>query len=327
MKHISLLVPQGAILASLEGSRQVLTQVNALLAAAGRDALFKVQLVGLNRETTLTGGLFTANAEVVIGDVEKTDLIIIPALDGDLGKAVEANQDFIPWIIRQYQAGAEVASLCLGAFLLASTGLLNGRSCATHWLAEGQFRTMFPEVKLVTEKIITHERGLYSSGGAFSYLNLILYLIEKYAGRDIALMSAKVFAIEIDRETQLPFSVFSGQKDHEDTSVMRAQEFIEAHFGDRITVEELARKLAVGKRSLERRFKKATSNTVNEYIQRVKIEAAKKALESGVKNVSEVMYETGYSDNKAFRNVFRKITGLSPVEYRNKFREGAGVFA
>jgi transcriptional regulator GlxA family with amidase domain len=327
MKHISLLVPEGAILASLEGSRQVLTQVNSLLASVGRGPLFKVQLVGLSRETSLTGGLFTANADVVLEDVAKTDLIVIPAIDGDLVRAVEANQAFVPWIIRQYMAGAEVASLCLGAFLLASTGLLNGRRCATHWLAERQFREMYPEVTLVTEKIITSERGLYSSGGAFSYLNLILYLIEKYAGREIAVMSAKVFAIEIDRESQLPFSVFSGQKDHQDAPVMRAQEFIESHFGERITVEELARIVAIGKRSLERRFKKATSNTVNEYIQRVKIEAAKKGLESGDKNVTEVMYETGYSDTKAFRNVFRKVTGVSPVEYRNKFREAAGLYA
>lgn len=327
MKHISLLVPEGAILASLEGSRQVLTQVNGLLASLGREPLFRVQLVGLNLKTPLTGGLFTANADVMLEDVGKTDLIIIPAIDGDLTQAVEANQAFVPWIIRQYMAGAEVASLCLGAFLLASTGLLNGRRCATHWLAERQFRDMYPEVTLVTEKIITCERGLYTSGGAFSYLNLILYLIEKYAGRDIAVMSAKVFAIEIDRDTQLPFSVFSGQKDHQDTSVIQAQEFIETHFGERITVDELARTVAMGKRSLERRFKKATSNTVNEYIQRVKIEAAKKGLESGGKNVADVMYDTGYSDTKAFRNVFRKITGVSPVEYRNKFREVAGLYA
>lgn len=327
MKHISLLVPRGAILASLEGSRQVLTQVNALLQAKGKEPLFRVQMVGLSRETALTGGLFTANTEVTLREVKRTDLIIIPAIDGDLGEAVEANQEFVPWIIEQYRAGAEVASLCLGAFLLASTGLLNGCRCATHWLAEQQFRTMFPEVELVTEKIITHEKGLYSSGGAFSYLNLILYLIEKYAGREIAVLSAKVFAIEIDRETQLPFSMFSGQKDHQDESVMQAQEFIESHFADRITVEDLARRLAVGKRSLERRFKKATSNTVNEYIQRVKIEMAKKGLESGMKTVGDVMYATGYNDVKAFRTVFRKITGLSPVEYRNKFRQVAGAYA
>jgi len=324
MKHISILVPRGAILGSLEGSRQLFTQVNEFFKAKGVPPLFKVQLVGLSRETLLTGGLFTANTDVMLEDVKKTDLIIIPALDGDIQQAVEKNKDFIPWIIQQYEGGAEVASLCLGAFLLASTGLLKGRKCATHWMAENAFRTMFPDVNLVTEKIITDEKGIYSSGGAFSYLNLILYLIEKYAGRDIAVLSAKVFAIELDRDSQLSFTIFQGQKEHDDESVKKAQDFIEKNFQEKITVEQLTSMLAVGRRNFERRFKKATCNTVTEYIQRVKIEAAKISLESTRENVNDAMYKVGYTDPKAFRGTFKRITGLSPTEYRNKYnRENA----
>lgn len=324
MKHISILVPRGAILGSLEGSRQLFTQVNEFFKAKGVPPLFKVQLVGLSRETLLTGGLFTANTDVILEDVKKTDLIIIPALDGDIQQAVEKNKDFIPWIIQQYEGGAEVASLCLGAFLLASTGLLKGRKCATHWMAENAFRTMFPDVNLVTEKIITDEKGIYSSGGAFSYLNLILYLIEKYAGRDIAVLSAKVFAIELDRDSQLSFTIFQGQKEHDDESVKKAQDFIEKNFQEKITVEQLTSMLAVGRRNFERRFKKATCNTVTEYIQRVKIEAAKISLESTRENVNDAMYKVGYTDPKAFRCTFKRITGLSPTEYRNKYnRENA----
>src|SRR5689334_22912904 len=182
-----------------------------------------------------------------------------------------------------------------------------------------EFRRMFPDVDLVVDKIITDERGTYSSGGAFSYLNLLLYLIEKYASRDIAVSCAKMFQIDIDRNSQSPFIIFKGQKEHEDEPIRKAQEFIENNFQDKITVDQLASMLAVGRRNLERRFKKATSNTVAEYIQRVKIEAAKKELESARKNINEVMYEVGYSDNKAFRTTFKKITGLSPIQYRNKY--------
>jgi transcriptional regulator GlxA family with amidase domain len=260
-----------------------------------------------------------------VHDLGKTDLIIIPALDGDLKDAIEANRDFIPWIVEQYHKGAEVASLCLGAFLLASTGLLKGRKCATHWMATDAFRSMFPEVELVTEKIITDEQGIYSSGGAFSYLNLILYLIEKYAGREIAVLSAKVFAIEIERQNQLSFVIFQGQKGHDDEAIKRAQEFIEQNYQEKITIEELASMVAVSRRNFERRFKKATANTVAEYIQRVKIEAAKMSLESSRENVNEVMYKVGYSDNKAFRTTFKKITGISPLEYRNKYNKEAAV--
>jgi transcriptional regulator GlxA family with amidase domain len=319
MKHISILVPNNAILGSLEGSRQVFSQVNDFFKMKGLDPVFKIQLVGLAKRTLVSGGLFTVNTDILIADVEKTDLIIIPAIDGDLGQAIENNKDMLPWIIKQHAGGAEVASLCLGAFILASTGLLKGKKCATHWLAEGDFRRMFPEVQLVTEKIITDEHGLYSSGGAFSYLNLILYLIEKYVGREIAVLSAKVFAIELDRDSQLSFTVFQGQKNHSDGSVKEVQLFIETNYKEKITIDQLADMLAIGRRNLERRFKKATSNTIAEYIQRVKVEAAKISLESSRDNVNEVMYKVGYTDNKAFRSTFKRLTGLSPIQYRSKY--------
>jgi transcriptional regulator GlxA family with amidase domain len=319
MKHISILVPKGAILGSLEGSRQLLTQVNQFVTAQGGEPLFKVQLVGLERETPVSGGAYTIHAHALLDEVKKTDLVIIPAVDGEITMAIENNKDFIPWITKQHRQGAEIASLCMGAFILASTGLLNGKRCATHWMAANQFRNMFPEVTLVTEKIITDEHGLYSSGGAFSYLNLILYLIEKYAGRDLTLLSAKVFAIDIERENQSSFIIFQGQKEHDDDAVKKAQNYIEKNFQDKITVDELASMVAVGRRNLERRFKKATANTVVEYIQRVKIEAAKLNLESTRDNINDVMFKVGYSDTKAFRTTFKRITGLSPVQYRNKF--------
>ena len=323
MKHISILVPKGAILGSLEGTRQLFAQVNEFFKMRGAEPIFKVELVGLQKETPTSGGRFTVHSDHLFHEVEKTDLVVIPALDGDLPAAIEANKDFLPWIKQQYTQGAEVASLCLGAFLLASTGLLNGRHCATHWVAANQFRAMFPQVHLVDDKIITEEQGLYSSGGAFSYLNLILHLLEKYAGREISILSAKVFAIEIERTSQSSFLIFQGQKGHEDHAVKQAQDFIETNYQEKISVDQLANLIALGRRSFERRFKKATSNTVAEYIQRVKVEAAKKELEASRKNVNEVMYELGYSDIKAFRTTFKKITGLSPIAYRNKYSKEA----
>ncbi|MDQ3019379.1 MAG: helix-turn-helix domain-containing protein [Bacteroidota bacterium] len=319
MKHISILVLKGAILGSIEGPRQLFAQVNNFFTDRGERPLYKVQLVGLIKETPLSGGLFTVHSDLLIQDVKKTDLIIIPAMDGDLKNAIEMNSEFLPWIVKHYKTGAEVASLCMGAFLLAATGLLNGRKCATHWMAANEFRKMFPDVNLVAEKIITDESGIYSSGGAYSYLNLILYLIEKYAGRDIAILCSKVFAIEIERYSQSAFAIFQGQKEHGDKPIKNAQEFIENNFQDKITVDQLATMSILGRRSFERRFKKATSDTVTKYIQRVKVEAAKKSFETSKKNIYEVMYDVGYSDDKSFRTIFKKITGLSPVDYRNKY--------
>lgn len=256
--------------------------------------------------------------------MDETDLIVIPALDGEITSAIDDNKEFIPWIVKQYKNGAEIASLCMGAFLLAETGLLKGKKCSTHWMAANEFRKLFPDIELVDDKVVTEEQGIYSSGGAFSYLNLILHLIEKYAGRDMAIFVSKIFAIEIERRTQTPFTIFQGQKDHEDEEVKQAQEFIEKHFNDKLTVDQLAKMFYIGRRTFERRFKKATTNTVIEYIQRVKIEAAKKMLESSRENVNEVMYNVGYSDSKAFRNIFKKVVGYSPLEYKRKYnKEGA----
>jgi transcriptional regulator GlxA family with amidase domain len=323
MKDITILVPNSAILGSLEGPRQVFTEVNQVLKHMGRPAMFKVRLAGLSRQVPIYDGMYTVKTDVLIDEVIKTDLIVIPALDGDMQKNLESNKAFLPWITKHYKSGTEVASLCLGAFLLASTGLVTGRQCATHWMAANDFRRMFPDVNLVEDKIITDEQGIYSSGGAFSYLNLILYLIEKYAGREIAIFCSKAFQIDIDRRSQSPFIIFKGQKEHEDEEVKRAQDFIEKNFQEKITVDQLASMLALGRRNLERRFKKATSNTVVEYIQRVKIEAAKMSLESSRENVNEVMYKAGYTDTKAFRTTFKKITGLSPVQYKSRYNRVA----
>ncbi len=320
MKHVSILIPIGhTSLVNIAGALQILSQVNQFLADMGRPALFNIQLVGLQKQTPQSTGLFTVTPHVLMDDVKKTDIIIIPAIHDDPRQAIEANKRFSSWIVDQYNHGAEVVSFCVGAFFLASTGLLDGKQCATHWVTANDFKLMYPQVNLVDDKIMTEEAGIYTSGGAYSYLNLLLYLIEKHAGRDIAVLTSKTFMIDIDRDSQSPFIIFKGQKAHDDEAIKKAQEFIEKNFHEKITVDQLASMFAIGRRNLERRFKKATSNTVIEYIQRVKVEAAKISLERSRENVNEVMYKVGYTDTKAFRETFKKITGLSPIHYRNKY--------
>jgi transcriptional regulator GlxA family with amidase domain len=325
MKHISILIPHDAVMASVVDPSTIFRGVNDFLAAAGKTAVFNVQLIGMSRQVKLANGQFSVHTDALLNEVKKTDVIIIPALGGDLPTAVQKNKEFVPWIIKHYKKGSEVASLCIGAFLLASTGLLNGKECSSHWLTAPLFREMYPEVNLVDGRIVTEQQGLYSSGGATSYWSLLLHLVEKYAGREMAIMASKIYALEIDRKSQSPFAMFNGQKKHKDAPIKLAQEFIESNVAEKISIEELAVKYAIGRRHFERRFKKATHNTPLEYMQRVKIEAAKKQLETSPKNINEVMYEVGYADGKAFRTVFKKITGLSPIDYRNKYNKEAAV--
>lgn len=321
MKEVSIIIPRNGLLSAIGDARYMFTMVNEFLRQAGKPAAFSIQLVALTREVKLNGGVYSVNADFLVQDVKRTDLIIIPSMSGDMITAMVLNLDYNKWLVDQYKKGAEIATLCVGAFLLASSGLLKGKNCATHWQYSYEFRGFFPDVNLVDDKIITDQNGLYSSGGSSSYWNLLLYLVEKYTDRETAIMASKYFALDIGRNSQSVFSIFRGQKDHDDNEVRQAQEYIEEHYGDKLTVDHVADKFNIVRRTFERRFKKATSNTVTGYIQRVRIEAAKKQLETGRKTVNEVMYEVGYTDSNAFRKVFKEISGMSPVEYRGKYNK------
>ena len=324
MKHVSILVPRGAAaLSCIEGSFIMFSKANDFLVSRGRQPFFKVQLVGLTHEPQVYDGLFSVRPDASVEEIQTTDLIVIPAVNGNKAEVIQDNRGFLPWIVHQHTNGAEVASLCVGAFLLAATGLLKGKTCATHWMAANDFRKLFPDVRLVSDRIITDEGGIYSSGGALSFWNLLLYLVEKYTDRDMAIFASKFYEIEIDRDSQSSFLIFNGQRDHQDDAVKKVQEFIESNYTTRLTVDQLSDMTAVSRRSLERRFKAATGNTVSQYIQRVRVEAAKKSLETGRKNVNEVMYEAGYSDTKAFRTIFSRIAGMSPMDYRHRYNREA----
>ena len=322
MKHVSILVPMGhSSLPNIDGTMQILNEVNVFAKSMNMDPIFEVELVGLSHTIDQREGLYRVQPNKLISEISQTDLIIIPAMHGNFEKALSLNKDFIPWIKQQYYGGAEVAAFCIASFFLAETGLLDGKKAATHWASASEFKARYPHIELVDEKILTAGDGIYTSGGAYSFLNLLIYLIEKYAGREMAIVVAKCFLIDFDRNSQSPFIIFQGQKSHEDEPIKEAQAFIESNFSEKLTVGDLAKKFDMGRRNLERRFKKATSNTVLEYMQRVKIEVAKKNFETCSKTVSEVMYEVGYSDTKAFREVFKKIAGMSPVDYKQKYNK------
>ena len=324
MKHVSILVPKNnVILSNVVGPYKVFSAANQFLKQIGQrqDDFFDIHLVGLEKDTVLYDGAFSIHCDTTINEVRNTDLILIPAVKPDnLIESLVENADLIPWINKQrLQCNAEVASMCVGAFVLAETGLVNGRQCATHWAAMDLFRQRYPKVGLVSNKVVTEEDGIYTSGGAYSFLNLMLHLVEKYCGRDVSIYLSKLFEIEIDRENQNQFAIFQGQKDHTDDAIKEAQRFIEGNVSKKISVEKLAEMYSISRRNFVRRFKKATQNTPLEYIQRVKVEAAKKRLESTQNNIAEVMFGVGYSDQKAFRTVFKKYVGLSPVAYKSKY--------
>ncbi|MBT1696647.1 helix-turn-helix domain-containing protein [Fulvivirgaceae bacterium PWU4] len=326
MKHLTILVPDGENnLSSIVGAYKIFTRANDYWKKAGKKELFRIELAGISKKVDFYNGLFTVTPQTHISAIKKTNLIIIPSLNHNYEKTVQHNQKLIDWIEKQYKNGAEVASICTGAFMLASSGLLDGKSCSTHWSAADTFRTKFPQVNLQADRLITDENGIYTNGGAYSFLNLMLYLVEKYYDRQAAIFCSKVFQIDIDRQNQSAFTIFTGQKSHGDEMVIKAQAYIESHLQEKISVEQLSSRFSVGRRNFDRRFVKATGNTPVEYAQRVKIESAKKAFEASRKTINEVMYDVGYSDVKTFREIFRRITGMSPLEYRSKYNREAAL--
>jgi len=323
MKHVTIVIPETDInLSSVTGTYEILNYANNYWRNLGHKLKFEIRLAGFSNEVKADVGFFSIHPQH-IHDIIHTDLIIIPSLSHDYDNMIRDNQELITWIKEQYKSGAEVASICTGAFLLAATGLLEGKSCSTHWNAATGFKRLFPNINLHVDKLITADKGIYTNGGAYSFLNLMLFLIEKYFDRQTAIVCSKVFQIDIDRTSQSPFHIFKAQKNHGDELISKAQSFIEENLSEKISFEELASQLAVSRRNFDRRFIKAVGNTPVEYLQRVKVEVAKRTLEKGRKSIFEVMNEVGYSDDKAFREVFKRITGLSPLEYRAKYSREA----
>ena len=330
MKHLTIIVPVAQInlgtIACIAGVCEIFATANGYNKRNGKKELFTIELAGVSKKAESCKNLFTVKPEVNISTITKTNLIIIPSTSiRSYTEAVKENRLLIDWIGKQYKEGAEVASMCSGAFLLASTGLLDGKSCSTHWVFADTFRARFPKVNLQADQLITDENGIYTNGGAYSFLNLAIYLVEKYYDRQTAIYCSKILQIEMDRNSQSAFAIFTGQKMHGDETVKKAQSYIESKLHEKISVEHLSSRFAVGRRNFDRRFIKATGNTPLEYMQRVKIESAKKAFETNRKTINEVMYEVGYSDVKAFREVFKKITGMSPLEYKERYNKEAVV--
>jgi transcriptional regulator GlxA family with amidase domain len=323
MKHITLLYPEGqcnlSTVACIVGTVEIFAKANDYWKQQGNKQKYQLVVAGTSPRKEYIKDLVALKTDIYISDIARTNLIIIPSAMP--GKNTVNSRKMFDWINRQYKDGAEIASMCSGAFILASTGIMDGRSCSTHWSYTNTFREMYPKVNFLSDKLITHENGIYTNGGAYSFLNLVIYLVEKYYDRQTAIYCSKVFQIELDRNSQSAFSIFTGQKQHSDIMVQHAQAYIEKNIDEKISVEDLSSKFATGRRNFDRRFIKATGNTPVEYAQRVRIESAKKTLESTRKTINEVMYEVGYSDVRAFREVFRKITGISPLEYRRKYNK------
>ncbi|MBV6645688.1 MAG: helix-turn-helix domain-containing protein [Cyclobacteriaceae bacterium] len=320
MKKISILALDDCTSIAPVGAMEIFRKTDALYQLLHRttDRLFDAELVSQHGKVKFDNGLEWSTHHK-IHELEHTDLLMIPAIEFDIEDKLEANRALIPHIQRLYEEGAEIASMCTGAFLLAETGLLAGKCATTHWAKAEEFKSRFPEVDVHDEKIIVDNGRIYTGGGATSFLNLVLYLIEKYGGKRVAVEASKMLLMDFNKPTQTHYQLFTPQMQHGDHEIATIQAYI--HHADKMqmTVDDLAERSNLNRRTFSRRFIKATGENPASYLKRVQMEKAKDLFEASNMSVNEVAYEVGYNDIPSFRRVFKQITGFTPLEYRRMY--------
>jgi len=317
--RLSILLTRKYRLLSLAAIVDVFETANRFLAEEGKSEGFEISFTGAPDHQAVPDN-FQHIAYLPITNGTSYDLIFIPAFGPvDMAQTLEDNRCFIPWLHEQYAQGAILASNCTGAFLLAASGLLDDRRATTHVDAAEKLATYFPKIKLEQDAVVTHDANIYTSGGATSGFHVMLALIQKCCGREMAIRIAKSFAIDMDRENQAYFGHFSPVEAHDDELVMRVQHKIKNQFPEIKSIEEAIADIPASRRNFVRRFKQATGLTPIRYLQKTKIEAAKRLLENTEKGLLEIMLCAGYSDMKNFRQLFKDNTGMTPKAYRDKF--------
>lgn len=316
MIQLGILLSQNHRLLSVAAIFDVFESVNRFYVEDGLPAHFAIQTISTGNQEML----YPNFPQRTIDEDQHYDLIIIPAfIFGDIGNYIQENGHVLAWLAQQRKRGTELASVCSGAFLLAATGLLNDKSATTHMDAISEFSAAFPKVNIQPEAVVTCDEGIYTSGGATSSFLLLIQLIEQYGDRGMAIRVAKFFAIDLDRNHQTYFGSFQPSQTHHDELVKRVQQRIKQDFAAITTIEELLKDIPTSRRNFVRRFKLVTGNTPIEYLQKTRIEAAKRYLEKTSGGIMESMIESGYNDQKAFRLLFKKTVGITPSAYRSKY--------
>jgi len=321
IKRVIILAPYNTMATTIFGPMDILNQAGRLwnrVKNISQTPFFDVTIASADGKPIKSVNNILIQPHCSIQEIDKTDLIIISSATY-IEKILELNPELIPWLQHHFDRGAHIASICTGVFLLAETGLLDGKSATLHWGFAELFRKKYPRVKLDQDQMYLDHGRLYCSAGVNAGMDLSLYLVEKFCGRQAAVQSAKTMVLDLGRKKQTPYDCSLGTKNHGDPLIAKVQEWIEQHQTKVIDYEWLAKELRMSRRSLERRFKRAVGMTPLRYLQKLRVEHAKNLIEDGTFTFNEITYQVGYEDVAFFRKIFVRLTGLRPKEYQQRF--------
>lgn len=321
MLKVTILAPYNTMATTVFGPMDIFNQAGRLwnrVTKSPQTPFFDVTVASVDGQPIRSVNSIHIQPHCSIRDVERTDLIVISSATY-IQEILDKNPDVVPWIRDHYDRGAHVASICTGVFLLSETGLLDGKTATLHWGFAEMFRRRYPQVTLRQDLMYIDHGRLYCSAGVSAGMDLSLYLVEKFCGRQAAVHSAKAMVLDMGRVSQAPYDCFLPPRDHGDPLVLRVQEWIEQHESEPIDYHGLAQEIGMSRRSMERRFKQAVGVTPLGYVQKLRVEKAKRLLEQGTLTFSEITYQVGYDDIPFFRKIFVRLTGLRPNEYQRRF--------
>ncbi len=321
-KNVVILAAHNCVLSTIASPMDMFLQVGVLwnVTMGERPSpIFNVKIVTSDGQPVMAVSQVPIVPACSMHDIEEVDLIIIPSQGFMFDPTAPDHFERIEWLKSWYEKGAHLASVCGGAFTLAATGLLDGKTATTHWGMAKKFKKMYPEVELKTDLLVTDEGRLFCGGGISADLNLSLYLIEKYCGREMALQSSRCTMVDMDCIAQAPFSMFTAEKNHGDSKVLDAQQFMEENLSSKLDIDAMALDAGMSLRQFNRRFRSATGESVTNYLQLIRVDAAKVELVNTDIAFEEISPQVGYENVSFFRRVFKKITSLTPAEYRRRF--------
>jgi transcriptional regulator GlxA family with amidase domain len=259
-----------------------------------------------------------------VDDIEQTDIVFVPNVVVLTPEELHAlDRRLIAWVAKMHRKGALVCAACGGSLVLAEAGLLSGREATTHWSHVPVFRREFPDVQLHEDRILVQTgdgHSIVSCGGASSWQDLALLLIARYGSGEEAIRISRLFLYQWHRDGQRPYASMAANVVHGDGVVLKCQAWLAENYERADVVAKVVRVSGLPKRTFDRRFKAATGYSPLAYVQALRIEEAKQMLETDAAPVDAIGREVGYEDASSFSRLFRRLTGISPGDYRRRFR-------